>query len=367
MGNALCKNLIRNGTKGNIPHPFDWIDRAFEFILDRVNQLCASYRDLDRGKILLQEDSERISIFPFASTFSKLADYLIHYQYLSPSSSIALDDIVSEIRRFSEKLATIPIEEKDALSFDSNIGERANFTRENLLQYISNNCIRTYPANHYSDNPHLDRNPNLTHIAFIYNAGICLQGSSRENMIRSLFINTLLPIVTGLLALLYYYHEIILQEMEQQLTVLFVSSGDGERIMIHSKVIEEIDTIHSLTGLCRYMNKLVDEFDDEMEFAFGPSPMYSLSKLLMNKSMLLLQQEVGNINEKVGKNKKHGDMRCISVCPGNFLSSMSTKEELEEEQAVSVEIAADYVSRLVLDFNEYPGGAFYRFGRQIEW
>ena len=81
--------------------------------------------------------------------------------------------------------------------------------------------------------------------------------------------------------------------------------------MIHSKIIADLDRIETLSALCDYMIHLIDTFDSAMEYAYGPTPMYSLSKLMMNKVAVLLQKMV----DRLGLTDS---MRIIAVCPGNF-------------------------------------------------
>jgi NAD(P)-dependent dehydrogenase (short-subunit alcohol dehydrogenase family) len=51
------------------------------------------------------------------------------------------------------------------------------------------------------------------------------------------------------------------------------------------------------------------------EYAFGNTPIYSLSKALVNSYTKLLQQEYQSIKSRI---------RVISICPGNFESPMTT-------------------------------------------
>eukprot|EP01036_Dinobryon_divergens_P026026 gene26026-34628_t len=131
----------------------------------------------------------------------------------------------------------------------------------NLLRCISEQCS-TFLSSVDSAGSDQKRSD---HTVYIYNAGILLDGNSMPNMILSFYVNSLLPMVIGVGALLS-------------------AIGDGERQMIHSKIIDDLDRIETLSALCDYMIHLIDTFDNSMEYAYGPTPMYSLSKLMMNKA-----------------------------------------------------------------------------------
>ena len=77
--------------------------------------------------------------------------------------------------------------------------------------------------------------------------------------------------------------------------------------------------------------------------------MYSLSKALLNAGTKLLY-------EKIKKNNK--DCIIFSLCPGNFVSPMSTEEELVDA------VPADEVARFIYSVREISpskisGGCFY--------
>lgn len=56
------------------------------------------------------------------------------------------------------------------------------------------------------------------------------------------------------------------------------------------------------------------------DYAFGPTPLYSYSKALLNK---LTRLQHIHYNTLQTSNINNIDLRFISVCPGNFVSSMS--------------------------------------------
>ena len=65
-------------------------------------------------------------------------------------------------------------------------------------------------------------------------------------------------------------------------------------------------------------------FDISLEYATGPTPLYSLSKALLNAyTRIFHKQFIEKYNAKYGYNK----IRMVSVCPDNFISHMSTDGE----------------------------------------
>eukprot|EP01039_Chlorochromonas_danica_P003968 gene3968-4342_t len=85
----------------------------------------------------------------------------------------------------------------------------------------------------------------------------------------------------------------------------------------------------------------------------GNTPMYSLSKALLNHLTRLLHEQAP------------GNCRIIACCPGNFESVMTTEEERLTAQPV--EEAAANLLRLMRDRHRYPGGLWYRYGEKIDW
>ena len=94
------------------------------------------------------------------------------------------------------------------------------------------------------------------------------------------------------------------------------------------------------------------EFDSSMEYAFGSTPMYSVSKALLNIGTKLLNMRVtcGSVDQKIN---------VYSVCPGNFISPMSSIEEISN--ACSAEDAAQFILS-VMQQSYIQGGYFYGRG-----
>lgn len=230
------------------------------------------------------------------------------------------------------------------------------------------------------------------HIILINNAGICLSGLSLETMRNSIAVNTFMPIYLAS-QLLNQWHpqvETICYPNENQLerlptkrrnrrriSVVNISSGDGEQVYLHPSVASvlfptatsepSLPVVDSLSTLQHYVvDRFLDNFDSSVEFAFssGGTPSYSLSKALLNRATQLMHEEC----QQMIKDRGYvDDVRVVSVCPGNFASSMSTAEELMSEDLRSVSEAAKDVLAVALDFDGFPGGRFYRWRESLPW
>ena len=100
-----------------------------------------------------------------------------------------------------------------------------------------------------------------------------------------------------------------------------------------------------------------EEEEEKIEVAFGDTPWYSLSKALLNHATLLLHNKCHNMN-----------VRVVAVCPGDFISIMTSKYDLEVASRSNVRDAADAIWTLALGKKEdYPSGHFYRNLEQINW
>ena len=104
-----------------------------------------------------------------------------------------------------------------------------------------------------------------------------------------------------------------------------------------------------------YLVELEETFDPSFSYAHGPTPMYSLSKALLNAYTRLSHGTVPGVR------------RVVAVCPGNFESPMTTAEEREGGPLATADAAAADVWALVADPDRYPGGRFYRHREQITW
>ena len=117
---------------------------------------------------------------------------------------------------------------------------------------------------------------------------------------------------------------------------------------------------------------------EELEYAFGPTPMYSVSKALLNRGTRILQ-------DKLEATRAAKQAIVLAVCPGNFESAMSTSEEIlngpiSTQDAVESIFGLIHSHSLVQDFREKSrtntdrsisegvhGGFFYRKGEVISF
>ena len=82
--------------------------------------------------------------------------------------------------------------------------------------------------------------------------------------------------------------------------------------------------------------------------------MYSFSKSFLNLAIRLLQ-----IN--CPKN-----IRIIAVCPGNFISPITSSND-DFEDVISADVAAQDILQIAFDWNRFNGKHFYRNCKIISW
>lgn len=188
-------------------------------------------------------------------------------------------------------------------------------------------------------------------------AGVCIQGSTLTSMRDSLCINSIGPLTFA-----QSFITTCLQSQDYPTTaaVINISSGEGELCLLHSDISSAIQRIQSLPDLLLYSEELVHKFDAKFEYAFGGTlgtPMYSLSKAILNRGTALLHEQF--------QASHPGHVRVLACCPGNVASPMSTPEELLT--AIHADQAAHHIVELVSQPQQYPGGKFYRNGESIPW
>ena len=206
-----------------------------------------------------------------------------------------------------------------------------------------------------------------TQLCLINNAAVFLPSKDKGAFITSLKVNVLGPLFLSSL-LMKEFSSYKYTSSSLKLTIANISSGDGELLYLNSAIAEEIKNMESVEEVELYINNLIHHFDPSFEYAFGDSPHYTLSKALLNAATKALHYQENSVFEE-----KASLVRVVSICPANFLSKMTTKEELaaaegEEESLISVEEAAENVVNVVCgDWAIYPGGKFYRNRKLIPW
>jgi NAD(P)-dependent dehydrogenase (short-subunit alcohol dehydrogenase family) len=195
-------------------------------------------------------------------------------------------------------------------------------------------------------------------------AGVHCLGQTYETMKQSFLCNTISAITLTKRFINLYQTQSMTSSMDlPSLEIINISSGDGESVNIHSEINRRLrDTVHTVDELALYMNELIESFNAKYEYAFGMSPMYSLSKRLLNKATELFHHQYGDESVKF-----------IACCPGNVLSPMTTEDE--KDTVNDGNVAADYIIDSIgvfakgLERSIYPyqSGKFYRFAREIQW
>ncbi len=210
----------------------------------------------------------------------------------------------------------------------------------------------------------------VDHHVLVNCAGIRLLGPTQIAMKQSIRCNTLLPILLAKHFINQYRMYIKncsgFQRPPRSLRIINIGSGDGESVFIHSDIIRRLNNdIQHLNDLLKFMSELINSFDPKFEYAFGESPMYSLSKCLLHKATQLIHKELEL--DMTAENAK-----IFTCCPGNIMSPMTSEEE--KSDLISPSTAADWIIEGMELFNVNPvnkyesaivGGKFYRFGKEI--
>jgi hypothetical protein len=235
----------------------------------------------------------------------------------------------------------------------------------------------------------------IDHQIFVFNGAVCLSGNSIETMKESLQVNTLAPLYLAQSILSMFHCEMNpfdeeIDEKNKKITLLFVSSGDGEKSMINSEIVKKLESIdtfeelnsfildhlmmlHSEIGGNRGGNIANDKrgsenyirgSENQFEFAYGDTPHYSLSKCLLNKGIQILHKQINGVS-------RTRRIRLLSCCPGDFFSPMSSLEEIERMKGTAALNSAATSAAAILDvamnFDRFAGGKFYRYGQVISW
>ncbi len=195
------------------------------------------------------------------------------------------------------------------------------------------------------------------HVVLVNAAGICLQGSSKTALKRSLSVNLISPVLLSLLALSHWSRRgrSAAATTTGTCSIVNINSGDGELGNLRSDVADAVRTVSSLEALSALVLHFLATHDPQQDLAHGPSPAYSLSKALLNRATAIMHREYGCSKA----------VRVLACCPGDFASPMSTPEELQHARPVAE--AAAHIVEMACDREAYPGGRFYRDGKLISW
>jgi NAD(P)-dependent dehydrogenase (short-subunit alcohol dehydrogenase family) len=139
----------------------------------------------------------------------------------------------------------------------------------------------------------------------VNNAAVCEQGSSARTFARAFRVNVAAPLATC---------GVVLPQMRRRGfgRVINVSSGDGERVYLHSSVCDLLDGCITTRDVCAKAAATVRRFDQAVEYAHGPTPAYAWSKALLNRATQLAAVELG---EGTG-------VLINAACPGDVCTRM---------------------------------------------
>lgn len=206
-------------------------------------------------------------------------------------------------------------------------------------------------------------NANNEHI-LIYCAGIICNGNKKSDFEKQLLVNAVFPILLS--------YNLIRQRrqrrMDAKISIVNISSGDGESVFITSTIYDNIQQLKTISEYFNYIHSLVASHDESFEYAFGESPGYSLSKALLNRGTILLHdfcQSKANDSFYSDDKLTGSSERVISICPGNFKSSMTSVDEMNS--LIDPTLCAEDVLTVALNSNDYMSGKFYRHCKVIDW
>ena len=110
-------------------------------------------------------------------------------------------------------------------------------TDSNLHETIMNNCFEKNSISHLQ---HICQD--ASNLVIINNAAICLEGNNKEIFIKTLFVNCIFP---------YLFTKMLKSHFNgMNITVINISSGDGELVCIHSSIQDSIQNIKNQKVLC---------------------------------------------------------------------------------------------------------------------
>jgi len=190
----------------------------------------------------------------------------------------------------------------------------------------------------------------------INGAGVCLAGLSSAVLAQSIAVNALYPILLAQSLGCHLHPSISLQ-------VINVSSGDGQSCYLDSDLAAAVASLASVSTWERFCVDFPATWTQssghrELAHSPGNTPAYSVSKALLTKGSVLLQQawQAGSANAAAWHRQS------LSLCPGDFASPMTTPEAVPHLRPVTA--AAGDVWDMVINSRNYQGGGFYYLRRE---
>ncbi len=184
-------------------------------------------------------------------------------------------------------------------------------------------------------------------IILINNAAICQMGADQNILRETLHVNTLCPIKISKIVANQIKNFNQRHKDNIRLSIINISSGDGELVYFSTAFREELCRIKSVIELEDFIMTLHNREYEDLVYSSGGTPCYSLSKALLNRFTVLFSNELDHVNNRI-----------VSLCPGSFMSSMTASNELMDLTDLNTVIAD--ILPVVLDW-KYKTGLFYRF------
>lgn len=188
----------------------------------------------------------------------------------------------------------------------------------------------------------------------INNAGVCEEGNRVRTYARALRVNAAAPVAICTVAL---------SRMRSRGfgRIINVSSGDGERVFLHSSVREQLEACGTVSDLGRAAALMLRSFDPTVEYASGPTPAYSWSKAILNRATQMLAADICEAE----------DVLLNAACPGDVRTAMVSPGLAAGDVRSPADGAGSLLSAAFLDHGELrsarrrPNGLFLRDGVRI--
>ena len=217
-------------------------------------------------------------------------------------------------------------------------------------------------------------------VVLINAAGVCLSGLDSSILSQSVAVNSLYPVLLAT-ALHHRLHS------AAALQVINVSSGDGQLCYLDSALAASVSALDSIDAWERFCREIQPPAPTalggggELAFSPGGTPAYSVSKALLTKGSALLQREWDKPEQtpppptttrtKTRSSSSGGGggilrRQALCLCPGDFLSPMSSASERVSPLLRTAAEAADDVWHMVFFADAYEGGGYYHLREPAE-
>ena len=213
-------------------------------------------------------------------------------------------------------------------------------------------------------------------VVLINAAGVCLSGLDSSILSQSVAVNCLYPVLLAT-ALHHRLHS------AAALQVINVSSGDGQLCYLDSALAASVSALDSIDAWERFCREIQPPAPTalggggELAFSPGGTPAYSVSKALLTKGSALLQREwdkqtppttTTTRTRSSSSGGSGGILRrqALCLCPGDFLSPMSSASERVSPLLRTAAEAADDVWHMVFFADAYESGGYYHLREPAE-